>query len=140
MEAVSKAKKANRKDSPPKWFMSGGSRDEGDTSNLKRLVSAYAPHDGGFDLRIPGVRALRYSRINKECVHALGLPSLCIATQGAKTIIVGQEVYEYDASRVLVLSVALPVVAQVMKANFTEPKSPRPSPIKSTAGLAISSP
>jgi AraC-like DNA-binding protein len=92
-----------------------------DTAKLARLIAAYAPHDGNFELRIPGVRAIRYSRVNKECVHALGLPSLCIAAQGAKTVIVGEEVYEYDASRMIVFSVALPVAAQITQASFAEP-------------------
>ena len=92
-----------------------------DTANLARLIAAYAPHDGSFELRIPGVYAIRFSRINKGCVHALGLPSLCIVAQGAKTVIVGQEVYEYDASRMLVFSVALPVAAQITQASFAEP-------------------
>ena len=92
-----------------------------DTAKLARLIAAYAPHDGSFELRIPGVYAIRFSRINKGCVHALGLPSLCIVAQGAKTVIVGQEVYEYDASRMLVFSVALPVAAQITQASFAEP-------------------
>jgi len=54
-------------------------------------------------------------------VHALRLPSLCIAAQGAKAVIVGQEVYQYDASRMIVFSVALPVAAQVTQASFPNP-------------------
>jgi AraC-like DNA-binding protein len=94
---------------------------EPDTAELARLIAAYAPHDGSFELRIPGVHAIRFSRINKECLHGLRLPSLCIAAQGAKTVIVGQEVYEYDASRMIVFSVALPVAAQITQASFAEP-------------------
>jgi AraC-like DNA-binding protein len=96
-------------------------RSEPDLANLARLIAAYAPHDGSFELRIPGVHASRFSRANKECVHALGLPSLCIAAQGAKAVIVGQEVYEYDASRMIVFSVALPVAAQVTQASHSAP-------------------
>ncbi len=92
-----------------------------DTSRLARLIAAYAPHDGSFDLRIPGLHASRFSRINKECVHALSVSSLCIVTQGAKTVIVGNEVFEYDASRMIVFSVALPVAAQVIRASQSEP-------------------
>ncbi len=92
-----------------------------DTSKLAHLLAAYAPHDGIFELRVPGVTASRYSRINGECVHALRLPSLCILAQGAKSVIVGQEVYEYDASRMIVFSVALPVAAQVTQASHSEP-------------------
>ncbi len=92
-----------------------------DTSKLARLLAAYAPHDGIFELPVPGVTASRFSRINGECVHALRLPSLCILAQGAKSVIVGPEVYEYDASRMIVFSVALPVAAQVTQASPSEP-------------------
>lgn len=94
---------------------------EPDTANLARLLAAYAPHDGSFELRIPGVHASRFSRINKECVHALRVPSLCVVAQGAKTVIVGDEVYEYDASRMIVFSVALPVAAQITRASHSDP-------------------
>jgi AraC-like DNA-binding protein len=92
-----------------------------DTGKLAWLIAAYAPHDGTFDLHIPGLHASRFSRANKECVHALSVSSLCIVTQGAKTVIVGDQVFEYDASRMIVFSVALPVAAQVTRASQSEP-------------------
>jgi len=92
-----------------------------DTARLARLIAAYAPHDGSFDLRVPGVLASRFSRVNNECVHALRVSSLCIVAQGAKTVIVSDEVYDYDASRMIVFSVALPVAAQVTRASHSEP-------------------
>ncbi len=91
------------------------------TAKLARSIAAYAPHDGSFELRVPGAQANRFSRANKECVHVLRLPSLCIAAQGVKTVIVGNEVYEYDASRMIVFSVALPVAAQVTQASHSAP-------------------
>ncbi len=94
---------------------------EPDTATLARLISTYAPHDGSFELRVPGVHANRFSRANQECVHTLRLPSLCVAAQGAKTIIVGDEVYEYNSSRMIVFSVALPVAAQVTQASYSAP-------------------
>ena len=94
---------------------------EPDLERLARLIAAYAPHDGSFDLRIPGVHAGRLSQINKECAHVLRVPSLCIVAQGAKTVTVGEEVYEYDSSRMIVFSVALPIAAQVTQASFAKP-------------------
>ncbi len=88
---------------------------------LASLIRAYAPHDGRFELRIPGVYAIRVSRANPELVHALQQPALCIVAQGAKSVLLGQEVYQYDASRMLVYSVDLPVAAQVTKASPAEP-------------------
>jgi len=92
-----------------------------DSAKLARLIAAYAPHDGTFDLRIPGLHVSRFSRVNKECVHALSVSSLCIVPQGAKTVIVGDEVFEYGSSRMIVFSVALPVAAQVTRASQSEP-------------------
>jgi AraC-like DNA-binding protein len=91
------------------------------TAPLASCIAAYAPHDGSFQMRVPGLQVSRFSRINGECVHALRLPSLCIIAQGAKTVIVGQEVYEYDAPRMIVFSVALPVAAQVTQASHSRP-------------------
>lgn len=98
-----------------------GGPNETETAKLARLIAAYAPHDGSFELRIPGLHASRMSRTNSECFHTLRLPSLCIIVQGAKTVIVGQDVYEYDASRMIVFSVALPVASQVTQASHSLP-------------------
>jgi AraC-like DNA-binding protein len=94
---------------------------EPNTANLARLIAAYAPHDGSFELRVPGLHASRMACLNSECFHTLRLPSLCIAAQGAKSVIVGKEVYEYDASRMIVFAVALPIASQVTQASRTEP-------------------
>ena len=106
--------------SPPRAHIATAAS-EPDVARLATLIRAYAPHDGSFALQIPGLYAGRYSRINPECVHALRLPCLSIIAQGAKNVIVGQEVYEYDPSRMLVYSVALPVAAQITQASHSEP-------------------
>jgi AraC-like DNA-binding protein len=54
-------------------------------------------------------------------VHAVQRPTLCIVAQGAKSVTLGAEVYEYDASRMLVFSVDMPVAAQVTRASRWEP-------------------
>ena len=90
-------------------------------TQLGRVIAAYAPHDGAFELRVPGLHAGRMSRANTECFHTLRVPSLCIAAQGAKTVLVGKETYEYDASRMIVFSVALPIASQISRASFSEP-------------------
>jgi len=94
---------------------------EPDVVRLASLIRAYAPHDGRFELRIPGVHASRASRTNTELVHAMARPALCIVAQGTKTVLLRQEVYEYDASRMLVFSVDLPVAGQVTRASHAEP-------------------
>ena len=92
-----------------------------DAATLARLIAAYAPYDGSFELRIPGLHAGRMSRANTQCFHTLRLPSLCIAAQGAKTVVVGKDTYEYGASRMIVFSVALPITSQISQASPSEP-------------------
>jgi len=113
--------KTNGKVVPLRQAGNGAGPSEPDVTKLARLIAAYAPHDGSFELRIPGLHASRFSRINTECFHSVRSPSLCIVAQGAKTVIVGQEVYEYDASRMIVFSVALPVASQITQASHSEP-------------------
>jgi AraC-like DNA-binding protein len=94
---------------------------EPDVVRLAHLLRAHTPYDGRFTLSIPGVHAIRASRTTTELVHTTYNPVLCIVAQGAKRLLLGQEVYEYDASRMLVVSVDLPVVSQVTRASYAEP-------------------
>jgi AraC-like DNA-binding protein len=112
---------ANRNSFASRGEENNSSSLESANTKLAKLIAAYAPHDGSFELPIPGLLVSRLSRVNKECVHALRVSSLCIVAQGAKTVIVGDEVYEYDASQMIVFSVALPVAAQVTQASPAEP-------------------
>jgi AraC-like DNA-binding protein len=94
---------------------------EPDLRRLAGLVSARAPSDGSFELPFPGLYAARSSRTDTELVHAVARPVLCIIAQGAKSVMLGREVYEYDASRMLIFSVDLPVTGQVTRASCSEP-------------------
>jgi AraC-like DNA-binding protein len=88
---------------------------------LANLIARYAGQDGVFPLRLPGTYALRRSRASSEAVHATLGPSLCLVAQGAKVIMLGREVFEYDAARMLVFAVDLPVSGQVTRASWREP-------------------
>lgn len=94
---------------------------EPDTRSLARLISAHTPYDGSFELRVPGVYAVRRSRTNTELMHSMTRPALCIVAQGAKSVLLGTEVFEYDAARLIVFSVELPVAGQVTRASRAEP-------------------
>lgn len=90
-------------------------------AKLSGLLLGLAPFDGVFDLRVPGVHVSRAHRVQKEMHHAVIQPALCLVAQGAKRIILGKEVYEYDASRMLVYSMDVPVTAQVTQASLDAP-------------------
>ncbi|MET0556214.1 MAG: AraC family transcriptional regulator [Vicinamibacteria bacterium] len=88
---------------------------------LARLIERHAPQDGVFPLPLPGIYALRRSKVTPEPVHATLGPSVCIVAQGAKVAMLGSEVFEYDASRMLVFAVDLPITGQVTRASRREP-------------------
>lgn len=88
---------------------------------LAALLATYATHDGRFELRLPGTYAIRLSHASDDRVRATLRPMLCLVAQGAKVVMLGRNVYQYDPSRMLVLSVDLPVAGQVLRATPDEP-------------------
>src|SRR5207344_1663096 len=88
---------------------------------LAHLLAACTPHDGGFPLRLPGTHAIRFSRMSSDPMYATVGPCLCIVAQGAKAVMLGSDVLEYDAARMLVFAVDLPVSGQVTRASRREP-------------------
>ena len=81
----------------------------------------YAPHDGRFPLRLPGTYAVRRSHLTTEPTYSTVGPALCLVAQGAKVVMVGRDVHEYDPAHVLVLAVDLPLSSQVIRASRREP-------------------
>ena len=88
---------------------------------LANLLSSYTPHDGAFQLRLPKTYAIRLSQMTTEASYATLGPALCVAAQGAKAIMLGREVLEYDPSHLLVFAVDLPVSSQVTRASRKDP-------------------
>ena len=88
---------------------------------LANKLSVSAPHDGAFQLRLPGTWAVRLSRTSSEASYATMGPALCIAAQGAKVVMLGTDVLEYDPAHMLVLAVGLPISSQVTRASRRDP-------------------
>jgi AraC-like DNA-binding protein len=88
---------------------------------LTHLLAAHTPHDGRFPLRLPGAHAIRFSRLSSEPMYATVSPCVCIVAQGAKAVMLGREVFEYDAARMLIFAVDLPVSGQVTRASRKDP-------------------
>jgi AraC-like DNA-binding protein len=88
---------------------------------LASLLANYTPHDGAFQLRLPGTWAVRLSRMTHEASYATLGPALCVAAQGAKVVMLGRDVLEYDPAHLLVFAVDLPVASQVTRASRKDP-------------------
>ena len=90
-------------------------------ARLAALLAANAPYDGSFATCIPGLHAVRASTPSEELVHGLHRPALCIVAQGAKTVMLGDEAYDYDPSRMLIFSLDLPIAAMIREASAAAP-------------------
>ncbi|AKJ29069.1 AraC family transcriptional regulator [Caldimonas brevitalea] len=90
-------------------------------SELARLLNQHAPRKGVGATAIPRLSVIKLSTPSDELVHALHEPAVCIIAQGAKRVMLRDEVYCYDTSRFLVFSTDLPISAQVTDATFERP-------------------
>jgi AraC-like DNA-binding protein len=92
-----------------------------DVAELARLITLHAPCDGLFPLRVPGIDVYRSSRAAIGVTHALQQAAVCILAQGAKSIGIGDSIYEYGPAQVAVFSIDIPVAVQVTRATPAEP-------------------
>jgi AraC-like DNA-binding protein len=90
-------------------------------AQLAMRLAARAPYDGSFELNVPGLRIVRRSRPTRVLERATVPPALCIVAQGAKTVMLGREVYSYDAARLVAYTVDLPLAGQITHASQREP-------------------
>src|SRR5919106_2507470 len=87
---------------------------------LAELIARYAAVDGAHETALPRVVLYRSTRPT-EPIHSLHQPALCLVAQGRKQVMIGTNVYFYDDSQYLVVSVDVPVIGQVIEATPARP-------------------
>lgn len=92
-----------------------------ETLQLTRLISNLTPHDGTFNQKIPGLYINRYSKVEMNVMKTFYLPSLMIVVQGAKSVILGKEIYMIKKAQMLMFPVALQVSLKTTQASLSEP-------------------
>ena len=94
--------------------------DSGPDPQLVTLLSDLAPDDGIHQTPWPALSVFRASAPS-PVVRAVYQPCLCLAVQGRKRVVVGDEALTYDPLRYLVVSVPLPVEGQIIEASAEHP-------------------
>jgi len=87
--------------------------------DIAAMIDRQIPRDGFHTTSIPGVRLLRAVQ-HFERGPLLYEPGIVIVAQGAKVGYLGNEIYRYDASHYLVLSVPMPFDCE----TFASPQEP----------------
>jgi len=85
------------------------------------LIAAFAPFEGTFELRVPGVRVARVTQTNQEPIHYVQRSTLCIIAQGAKIVMIGGDTYAYEAGQMAVYSMDVPTAGRVTRGSYAEP-------------------
>ena len=91
-----------------------------DVRELADLIEQYADGDGAHATAIPRLFLFRASH-PPEPLHAVYEPAVCILAQGRKQAMLGESVYVYDPAQYLIVSVNIPVVAEVLEASHEKP-------------------
>ena len=88
--------------------------------DLADLIERFTADDGVYDTAIPRMSLVRMSKPTEQ-LHGVQKPMLCIIAQGAKQVIVGDEVLVYGRSQTFVVSVDVPIAGQVIEASREKP-------------------
>lgn len=95
-------------------------RNEAAHKTLGESIARLTRNEELFTTAIPGFALFR-REAPTEPVSGMYEPSVCLVTQGAKRVMLGEETYIYDANHYLITSVQLPTIVQVTEASPEKP-------------------
>ncbi len=87
---------------------------------LVALMERFLPADGAYPAPIDGLIMHRLSAPSPPA-HGVQRPTFCLAVQGIKSAVLGEDVYLHDPSRYLLVSADLPLTAQIVEATPQTP-------------------
>lgn len=88
---------------------------------LAELLAKYAPHDDRFDLIPDGVYVLKVSKTTDESTFTMAEPGFCIVAQGAKSVSLASNDFEYDESNMVVYAAEVPISMKITRASKETP-------------------
>lgn len=89
-------------------------------AELGRLVSEHSSGEGIHPTAIAGVNCIRFSAPQMQ-VPSVYQPCVCVIVQGAKQVLLEEEIFHYAPPQFLAVSVDLPLVGQITEASAAAP-------------------
>ncbi len=77
-------------------------------------------HAAQHDTPVPGLTLFRADARGPQ-VNTMYRPTLCVVAQGRKQVVLGERLFEYDASHYMVVTVDLPVTGCIVEADERRP-------------------
>lgn len=90
------------------------------SQTLAKSIARWTGDENQVDTEIPGLRLSRWATPTEPTSYTLE-SSICLIAQGTKRVLLGEDSYVYDATRFLITSVDLPVVANIIEASSEKP-------------------
>jgi AraC-like DNA-binding protein len=87
---------------------------------LAKSIARWTDKPDRIMTAIPGLSLFRRDEPTQPA-SAMYEPSICLTTQGAKRVLLGDDTYVYDPHNFLITSVDLPTVVQIIKASREKP-------------------
>jgi AraC-like DNA-binding protein len=87
---------------------------------LAKSIARWTAEDGPLVTAIPGLLVSRRSAPTQPMSYMYE-PSICLVSQGAKRVLLGDDTYVYDVHHFLITSVDIPTVVQVINASREKP-------------------
>lgn len=88
--------------------------------SLNRSIARWTEQGDMFTTAVPGLSLFRREE-STEPTSGMYEPSVCLVSQGAKRVILGDDTYVYDSHHYLITSVHLPTIVQIIEASPEKP-------------------
>lgn len=92
----------------------------GAINTLNKSIARWTEQGEMHITAVPGLSLFR-REAPTEPISGMYEPSICMAVQGAKRVILGEDTYRYDAHHYLITSVHLPTIVQITEASSEKP-------------------
>jgi AraC-like DNA-binding protein len=92
----------------------------GRLTELRGLTAKYSKGDGMHAAAVAGLHCIQLSEPHQELPHVYN-PCVCVIVQGAKQVLLEDEIYRYAPPQFLAVSVDLPLMGQVTVASREKP-------------------
>jgi AraC-like DNA-binding protein len=88
--------------------------------SLRRSIARWTDKSERVETAVPGLTLYQRAEPTQPA-SAMYEPSVCVVAQGAKRVMLGDDVFVYDQKHFLITSVDLPTVVQIIKASREKP-------------------
>lgn len=100
--------------------VSGNSQENLEFPGLAGRIAKWTVGENAVEGLLPGLTLHRWEMPTAQTSYMLA-PSICLIGQGRKRVMLGEDVFDYDANQFLITSVDLPVVSNVLEASVEKP-------------------